>query len=112
MTATAQMCRSAAAITALAMVVQPATGAALILLMEDAPMQPWLVAAYTLYALVLAAWLCATILLDKIAKAPREAVANARLFRIWAPVSWGSVLVVCVIYYLMLAQPALWGAAG
>ena len=75
-------------------------------------MQPWLVSAYALYVLVLAAWLYATYLLGKVASTSREVVADAKLYRVWAPVSWGSVVLVCVIYYLMLVQPALWSHAG
>ncbi len=111
-TTTAQFCRMAATLTAAAMVVQPVTGLILIKLMEDSPTQPWLMAAYALYLAVLAAWLVATSLLGKVAATVRDSARDARVFRLWAPLSWGSVLVVCAIYYLMLAQPALWASAG
>lgn len=111
-TAMARFCRTGAIVTAAAMVVQPVTGAVLIVLQEDAPMQPWLICAYTLYVLVLGAWLFATSVLGKVAATAREPAADAALYRTWAPVSWGSVALVCVIYYLMLAQPALWAKAG
>ena len=62
--------------------------------------------------MVLASWVGATFILGKVASTPREAVADGKLYRLWAPVSWGSVALVCVIYYLMLVQPALWAHAG
>ena len=111
-TAMARFCRTGAIVTAAAMVVQPLTGATLIVMQENAPNQPWLISAYILYVVVLASWVGATFILGKVASTPREAVADGKLYRMWAPVSWGSVALVCVIYYLMLVQPALWAHAG
>ena len=111
-TAMARFCQTGAIITAAAMVIQPLTGATLIVMQEDAAMQPWLICAYVLYAAVLASWLGATAILGKVASSQRDTAADGKLYRAWAPVSWGSVALVCVIYYLMLAQPALWSRAG
>src|ERR1700761_4895221 len=55
--AVAGFCRTAGWLTLAALVVQPTTGMILLKLMEDSPAQPWLIAAYILYALVLLAWI-------------------------------------------------------
>jgi uncharacterized membrane protein len=107
--AVAGYCRTAGWLTLVALVVQPTTGMILITLQEDSPAQPWLIMAYILYTAVLLAWIASTVLLTRFARA---GVATAPQFRLWAALSWGSVAILCGVYYLMLAQPALWAAAA
>lgn len=108
-TAVAGFCRTLGWATLVALLVQPLTGMILIKLMEDNVGSPWLVSAYVLYTLVLAAWAGSMRLLTRFANVGRPGEASE--FTVWAVLSWGSVAVLCVVYYLMLAQPALWSAA-
>jgi uncharacterized membrane protein len=101
----ARLATFASWIAAGALVTQPLTGLILLRLQEDSPMQPWLVATYGLFLLVLAAWIAATLLLRRLARSGAAATAYAP----WAVLSWGAAALLVCIYFLMIAQPALWG---
>jgi uncharacterized membrane protein len=109
-TAAASFCRTLGLFTLAALIVQPITGMILIKMQEDNAMSPWLVSAYTLYAIVLLAWIGSTLLLSRFASVGHAGETSE--FALWSVLSWGSVVLLCTIYFLMLVQPALWSHAG
>lgn len=102
----ARVCVGGSYLTLAALIVQPVTGIVLLKLLDDSAMQPWLQATYVLFALVFCGWVAQTLLLRRIAAG---AVHRSGL---WALFAWGSVLLLCPIFYLMIAQPALWSRVG
>ena len=107
--AVAGLLHRAGIVTAVAMVVQPLTGIWLIVVLEDAAMQPWLVLAYVLYVAAAGLWSVA------LAATRRLAAAGGRDMTVYSRarlLSWLATGAVVVIYFLMLTQPALWGKAG
>lgn len=99
--------------TATAVVVQPATGVAMILLQGWPPFAPWLVGAYVLYALIGACWLPVVwmqLRMTRLAEAAVEAgtalpAAYNRLFRWWFALGWPAFAGVLAVYWLMIAKP-------
>lgn len=100
--------------TAPAVVVQPASGLALILLKGYDPFAPWLLAAYGLYLLIGACWLPVVVLQMRI-RAMADAAVRAgeplpaayhRLFRLWFALGWPAFAGVVAIYVLMMLKPA------
>lgn len=106
--------------TATAAVVQPLTGIGLIITQERGPMEPWLVAAYGLFVLVGACWIPVVFIQMRMKRLAEQAVADGaalpaeydRLYRIWLMLGVPAFAAMLVIFYLMLAQPALWGHPG
>jgi len=96
-----------------AVIVQPLSGFALVFLQGYHPFEPWLVAAYGLYALIGACWLPVVAIQLRIRRlAEAAAVAGAplpsaydRLFRLWFLLGWPAFMGVLGIYGLMIARP-------
>lgn len=99
--------------TASAVVVQPISGLGLIHLQGYGLFEPWLVAAYALYALVGVCWLPVVWIQMQMAKLAKAAAADGlplperyhRLFRTWFILGWPAFAGVIGIYWLMVAKP-------
>lgn len=99
--------------TATAVVVQPATGVAMVLMQGWPPFAPWLVAAYVLYVLIGVCWLPVVWMqlrmtrLAEAAEADGTALPQAyhRLFRWWFALGWPAFAGVLAVYWLMIAKP-------
>jgi uncharacterized membrane protein len=96
-----------------AVVVQPLSGIALILVQGHESTAPWLLAVYGLYLLVGACWLPVVIIQMRIRRLAEAAVAAGqalpeayhRLFRIWFLLGWPAFACVVAIYWLMITRP-------
>jgi uncharacterized membrane protein len=99
-----------------AVIVQPLTGVALIRLAGFGWTQSWLVVALLLYLLAGACWLPVVWLQLRIRRLAAEAVANGtalppeyfRCMRAWFILGWPAFAAVIVVFWLMVAKPALW----
>jgi len=99
--------------TAAAVVVQPISGLALIHLQGYALTEPWLMAAYALYALIGVCWLPVVWFQWRMVKLAEGAAAAGaplppayhRLFRAWFVLGWPAFAGVIGIYALMVAKP-------
>lgn len=104
--------------TATAVVVQPVSGLAMILLQGWSPWEPWLLVAYGLYVLIGTCWLPVVWIqmrMTRLAEASAAATvplpdAYNRLFRWWFALGWPAFLGIIGIYALMVGKPALWAA--
>lgn len=102
--------------TATAVVVQPLTGIAMVLMQGWPPFAPWLVVAYGLYLLIGVCWLPVVWLQLRMTRLAEAAVAENtplpdayhRLFRLWFALGWPAFAGVLGVYWLMIAKPALW----
>lgn len=100
--------------TATAVVVQPVTGVAMILMQGWPPFAPWLVLAYGLYILIGACWLPVVWMQLKMTRLAEAATAAGeplpeayhRLFRWWFALGWPAFAGVLGVYWLMIAKPA------
>ena len=100
-----------------AVIIQPLTGIILVRMTGAPPFAPWLVAAYALYLLAGLCWLPVVWMQLRIRDlaadaARREAALGAdydRLMRWWFALGWPAFAAVIAIFWLMVAQPALWG---
>lgn len=99
--------------------IQPVTGGILMAMME-LTMAPWIISALSLFVLVGACWIPVVLIQLRIKHLAERAVAAGaglpaeydRLYRIWAGLGAVVLVAMIAIFYLMLAQPALWGHAG
>lgn len=99
--------------TATAVVLQPLTGLALVFLQGWSPFEPWLVAAYVLYAVTGACWLPVVAWQIEMKRLAERAAAAGeplperyhRLFRRWFVAGWPAFAAVTGIYVLMIAKP-------
>ena len=99
-----------------AVVIQPATGLALVWLTGFDPLASWLVAAYALYALAGACWLPVVWLQIQVRNLAREAVTSdhplpteyRRYMTLWFALGWPAFTAVLAIFWLMAAKPVLW----
>ncbi len=106
--------------TATAGVVQPLTGAILMSMQEVSPAAPWIVAALSLFVFVGACWVPVVFIQMRMKRLAEQAVAEGtglpeeydRLYSRWFALGVPAFLAMVCIFYLMLAQPALWGKAG
>ena len=91
-------------------VVQPLTGLWLIYLQGWSLSEPWLVAAYALYALAFACWAPVVRLQIRIrdltsdGTVPGEAL---RAYRIWFALGWPAFAALIAVFWLMVAKPGL-----
>lgn len=96
-----------------AVVVQPLSGIALMLLQGHDPAAPWLLAAYALYLLIGACWLPVVAIQMRIRRVAETAAAAGealprtyhRLFRLWFVLGWPAFAGVIAIYWLMITRP-------
>lgn len=89
---------------------QPVSGAAMIVLGGWDPLAGWLLAAYGLYGLVFACWAPVVVLQIRArdlarADAPRDALA--RVMRIWFLLGWPAFTAMLALFWLMIAKPDL-----
>lgn len=99
-----------------AIILQPLTGIGLLYLSGIAPLSPWLVATYALYAVAGLCWLPVVWLQIKardyaIAAAARGTPLPAGYYRVmwlWFALGWPAFIAVIVIIWLMVSMPDLW----
>lgn len=99
--------------TATAVVIQPLNGLWLIHIQGYSLVEPWLVAAYGLYALTGLFWLPVVWIQMRLAKLAMEAASLGmslpreydRLYRIWFVMGFPAFAAVIGIYWLMVAKP-------
>jgi uncharacterized membrane protein len=97
-----------------AVVVQPATGAWLIVRAGYDPGALWLGVTFALYLLAGACWVpvvwiqarMARMMADKVAGGAFDAARYERLRRIWFALGWPAFAAVIAIFFLMVAKPA------
>lgn len=96
-----------------AVIVQPLTGIALMLLQGYPPTAPWLLAVYGLYLLIGVCWLPVVVIQMRIRRMAEVAAAEGqalppayhRLFRIWFLLGWPAFAGLVTIYGLMIVRP-------
>ena len=99
-----------------AIIVQPASGFALIRLAGFGPTESWLLAAYVLYAVAGACWLPVVWIQWKVSRLAWAATQSQvplpqhyfRLMRVWFWLGWPAFSAVLLIFWLMVAKPVLW----
>jgi len=104
-----------AAFTATAVVLQPLTGIALALLAGYPLTAPWLEVAMALYVLIGCCWLPVVWLQTRMSDLAQFAASRGtplppayrRYYRWWFALGWPAFIGVLVIFYLMVAKPAL-----
>ncbi|MBV8512076.1 MAG: DUF2269 domain-containing protein [Xanthobacteraceae bacterium] len=102
--------------TAVAVVVQPISGAWLAWLIGYSLLESWILAALTLYVIVGLCWLPVVIIqirLRDLARAAAQQSANLpneyrRLYAIWFALGWPAFIGVILIFGLMIWRPSLW----
>jgi len=100
--------------TAVAVIVQPLSGLALIHLQGYALTEPWLLWAYGLYVLTGVCWLPVVAIQIRLRDLARAAATAGeplppvydRLYRIWLALGFPAFAAVLAIYWLMIARPA------
>jgi uncharacterized membrane protein len=105
-----------AVFTATAVVVQPLTGFALMVLLGYPLREPWIAASLVLFVGVGACWLPVVWIQAKmrdLAHAAAQAGTGLperyhRLFRVWFALGWPAFIGVVAIFVLMIAKPVLW----
>jgi uncharacterized membrane protein len=106
------------AFTLTAGVVQPLTGGILMAMME-LTFAPWIMTALGLYVIIGACWVPVVMIQARIKALADRAVADGegmpaetdRLYRAWSILAGAVFVALVAIFYLMLAQPALWSHA-
>lgn len=99
-----------------AVIIQPATGIALVWMAGLDPVAPWLVATYLLYAVAGLCWLPVVWLQIRIRDLARAAAqtnnglpeAYYRYMRLWFILGWPAFAAVAAIFWLMVSKPVLW----
>jgi len=102
--------------TAPAVVVQPLTGALLVMELGLAWSEPWIETAAILYLFVGACWLPVVVLQIRMAALAEAAARDGRplpdayhaAMRKWFWLGWPAFAGVLAIFWLMVAKPALW----
>jgi uncharacterized membrane protein len=100
-------------------IVQPVTGGILMAMME-LTFAPWIMTALGLFVFVGCCWVPVVFIQMRMKKLAEQAVAEGtglpaeydRLYRTWFILGCPAFVAMVAIFYLMLAQPALWGHAG
>ncbi len=103
--------------TATSGVLQPVTGLTLVVLAGYSLWEPWLVVTYGLYVLAAVCWIAVVFIQIKL-KEMAEAASQTgnttlppeydRLMRRWFWLGWPAFISLMIIFYLMIARPALW----
>lgn len=96
------------------MIIQPITGAVLVIKGGFDPAAPWLVATYVLYVIAGVCWLPVVwlqwrmkrMLQAKIAGGAFDDTAFERLRKIWFLLGWPAFLGLIVVFWLMVTKPA------
>lgn len=96
--------------------IQPLTGIWLVLLQGHPLSAPWLLLSLALYVLAFACWAPVAMLQIRIrnlaARAARDGAslpkAAIRAYRIWIILGWPAFTALVVVFWLMVAKPALW----
>jgi uncharacterized membrane protein len=104
-----------AVFTAAAVVIQPASGIALVLMAGYPLSSPWLLLSIALYLLVGACWLPVVWLQKRMRDLAVAAAATSsplpleykKYYRCWFALGWPAFIGVLVIFYLMVAKPRL-----
>jgi uncharacterized membrane protein len=102
--------------TAPAVIVQPATGLALAVAAGYDLLSPWLVCSYALFLLAGACWLPVVVIQVRVRDLAAHAVVHGaalppryfRLMRAWFFLGWPAFAGLVVVFWLMIAKPALW----
>mgnify|MGYP001267642731 CR=1 FL=1 len=97
-----------------AVIIQPLSGFALVMARGYSPFEPWLLAAYGLYALIGACWLPVVAIQLSIRRLTEAAAARGeplppdyhRLFRRWFILGWPAFAGVLGLYWLMVVRPS------
>ena len=97
-----------------AVIIQPVTGAVLIMKSGLDPWALWLVASYALYAVAGLCWLPVVWLQMRMmrmlearnADAPFDAAAFERLRKIWFALGWPAFGALVIVFFLMVAKPS------
>lgn len=97
-----------------AAVIQPVSGAALVLIAGFDWASTWLIATYVIYIIAGACWLPVVWIQIQLKNMCKEAAENDTelpqryytLFKIWFLLGWPAFLGLMVIFYLMVAKPA------
>lgn len=103
-----------AVFTAMAVIVQPVSGAALIWLLGYSWREPWIVGSLALYLVAGLCWLPAVWIQIRLRNLSADAVRRGeppsaeyrKLFRIWFCLGWPAFLAVIAILVLMIAKPS------
>ena len=103
-----------AVFTAMAVIVQPVSGAALVWLLGYSWREPWIVASLALYLLAGLCWLPVVWIQIKLRNFAADAARRGeppsaeyrKLFRIWFWLGWPAFLAVIAILVLMIAKPS------
>jgi uncharacterized membrane protein len=96
-----------------AVIVQPASGIALIVISGYDWREPWLLASYALYILAGICWLPVVFIQIRLRDIAGKAAAEGgelpetyhRLFRIWFWLGWPAFIALLMVFYLMIAKP-------
>jgi len=102
--------------TAVAVVVQPISGAALAWIIGYSLLDPWIVASLALYLLVGLCWLPVVWIQIRLAALATAAAASStvlpaeyhQLFRLWFALGWPGFGGTIAIFVLMIWKPTLW----
>ncbi len=96
---------------------QPLSGLTLVYLQGYSLWEPWLIATYALYALAFLCWAPVVHLQMRIRNMAARSLtagtplpqATHRAFRLWFALGWPAFLALCVVFWLMVTKPQLWG---
>jgi uncharacterized membrane protein len=99
-----------------AIIVQPTTGIALMLIAGYAPSASWLVVSVALYLLAGACWIPVVLLQLRVRDLAAVAMKSGqplpaayhRSMRLWFALGWPAFVAVIGVFWLMVAKPALW----
>lgn len=99
--------------TAPAVVLQPVTGIALVVMANHDPFELWLVATYGLYVLAGLCWLPVVWIQIQLRKMLQSSIKSGdalpcryhNLFRVWFWLGWPAFLGLIVVTYLMVGKP-------
>lgn len=102
--------------TAVAVIVQPISGALLAWLIGYSLLESWILAALALYVVVGLCWLPVVVIQIRLRDLARAAAQKSatlpdkyqRLYAIWFALGWPAFIGVILIFGLMIWKPALW----